>query len=423
MHTPVPEYLDDLLDDLRDNEKGAVADYIPALAAADPETFGVAVTTVDGRTYTAGADDHEFSIQSISKPFVYAAALADRGFDAVLAKVGVEPSGEAFNELSLEEGSHRPKNPMINAGAITAHHLLVGAGASRQERVERILRFFSELAGRQLSIDQEIFDSEMNTADRNLAIAHMLRSYGVLNDEPHDVVAGYTAQCAINVTVRDLALMGATLANTGIHPMTREKAVTEEVARQTLSVMAAAGMYDAAGSWLTEVGIPAKSGVAGGMLGALPGQVGIGALSPKLDKYGNSVRGVQVCQRLSDDMGLHLMEAEAYGATAVRAIHSNDEKTTIELQGVIQFTGAETLLHHLHKAQLSSDSVVFDLSRVHRVSDVGRRMTLEAMRRLKLAGHTIELEDPENALPDPDMGDGTYPQKALTEPTVSGGTE
>lgn len=409
MRTPVPEYLQDLLDDLRDKDEGAVADYIPALATADPEVFGVAATTVEGRTYSAGADDQGFSIQSISKPFAYAAALGDRGFDVVLEKIGVEPSGEAFNELSLEEGSHRPRNPMINAGAITAHHLLVGAGASRRDRVDRLLQFFSVLAGRKLRIDQEVFESEMDTADRNLAIAHMLRNYGVLDDDPHDVVTGYTAQCAINVTVRDLALMGATLANTGVHPITGERAVTEKVARQTLSLMAAAGMYDAAGSWLTEVGIPAKSGVSGGMLGALPGQVGIGVLSPRLDKYGNSVRGVQVCQRLSDDMGLHLLEAEAYGSTSVRSIHSRDKKTTIELQGVIQFTGAETLLHYLHEAPLSTDSVIFDLSRVHRLSDVGRRMTLEAMRRLKLDGHTIELVDPDSVLPDPDMGDGTYP--------------
>ncbi len=409
MRTPVPEYLEDLLEDLRGNDSGAVADYIPALAAADPGVFGLALTTIGGRTYAAGDDEHEFSIQSISKPFAYAAALADRGFDTVLDHVDVEPSGEAFNELSLEEGSHRPRNAMINAGAITAHHLLLGPDASREARVERVLEFLSDLAGRQLRIDESVFESEMETADRNLAIAHMLRNYGVLDGDPHEVVAGYTAQCSILVTVRDLAVMGATLGNGGVQPVTQQRIMAPAIARQTLSVMAAAGMYDAAGSWFADVGIPAKSGVAGGMLGALPGQVGIGVVSPRLDSHGNSVRGVQVCRRLSDVMGLHLMQADAYRSTVLRSIHGGDDRTVVELQGVIQFTGAETVLHELEYTQISTKSVVFDLSRVHEFNEVGRRMLLEAMRRLALDGRAVVLIDPENTLPDPDLGDGRRP--------------
>lgn len=419
MRTPIPEYLHALLDDLRDQDGGANADYISALAEADPDHFGVAIGTIGGRTYSAGARDQEFSIQSISKPFAYAAALEDRGFDEVLAKVGVEPSGEAFNELSLEKGTHRPKNPMINAGAITIHQLLVGPDASGPERVDRIVRFLSELAGRQLSIDDHVFASEMRSADRNLAIAHMLRSYGVLEGDPHDVVAGYIAQCAVNVTVEDLARMGAALAAAGIHPVSERRFIHADVARQTLSVMAAAGMYDAAGSWLTDVGIPAKSGVAGGVLGALPGQVGIGVFSPRLDKYGSSVRGIKVCQRLSKDMGMHLLEAAAYSSTALRAVHEDAATTTIELQGVIQFTGAEDVLFRLHHTPPSTNSVLFDFSRVHRLTDVGRRMILEAMRRLRLDGHVILFHDPEQTLPNPDMGDGTYPKRfadSMTDP-------
>lgn len=403
MRTPIPDYLTEILESLSGDDEGAVADYIPALESADPDRFAIALTTVEGRTYAAGDSDAEFSIQSMSKPFAYAAALTDRGAELVAGKVGVEPSGEAFNELSLETGTFRPKNPMINAGAITAHHLLVGAGASRRERVDRVLRFFSALAGRRVAIDEETFESEMATAHRNLAIAHMLVNYGIIDDDPHEVVAGYTAQCSINVTVRDIAMMSGTLAAGGVHPVTGEPIMGRAVARQTLSVMAAAGMYDAAGSWLTEVGIPAKSGVAGGLLGALPGQVGIGSLSPRLDEHGNSVRGVRLFRRLSTDMGLHLMETEPIGSRALRGTRVENGTSHVDLQGTLDFSGAETVLNHLD-ASTPTPTIVFDLSRVDRFTDVGRRMVLEGMRRLTLDGSTISLIDPEGKLPEPDMG-------------------
>ncbi|OZE82933.1 glutaminase A [Rhodococcus sp. 15-649-1-2] len=406
MKSPVPDYLREVLDSLSSNTDGEVADYIPDLAHANPDVFGIAVTTVDGRTHSVGDDETEFSIQSISKPFAYAAALTDRGFDAVLDTVGVEPSGEAFNELSLEGDTRRPKNPMINAGAIATHSLL---GSSVEERTSRALSFFSTLAGRQLSVDESVCRSELDTADRNLAIAHMLRNYGILPDEAHAVVEGYTTQCSINVTVRDLSLMGATLASGGVHPTSGEQVVSRAVARQTLSVMAGAGMYDAAGHWLTSVGIPAKSGVAGGLLGSLPGQVGIGVLSPRLDSHGNSVRGVQVFERLSNDMGMHLMDVEPYGSSVLRSIREEDGESTVELQGVVQFGGAEMLLDAL-SLDTSSGTIVFDVSRVNRFSDVGRRMTLEGMRRIALDGRDVALIDPDGVLPDPNLGDGTYPR-------------
>lgn len=409
MRTPIPDYLEEILEALRSEDNGAVADYIPALAAADPDRFAVAVTTVEGRTYTAGDSDVEFSIQSMSKPFAYAAAIADRGVDVVDAHVGVEPSGAAFNMLSLEEGTYRPKNPMINAGALTAHSLLVGAGASRDERVERALEFFSALAGRQLSIDEEVYRSELETADRNLAIAHMLRSYGILDDDPHKIVDGYTAQCSILVTVGDIATMSATLAAGGTHPITGERVIAPGAARQTLSAMAAAGMYDSAGTWFTEVGIPAKSGVAGGLLGALPGQIGIGSLSPRLDEHGNSVRGIKLFRRMSKDMGFHLMETEPTGTRAVRDVRTDGEATIVDLQGAINFSSAESILHSLEQDAPSTGTVVIDVSRVDGFTDVGRRMVLEGMRRLSLDGLTVGLADPEGKLPDPDLGDGTYP--------------
>lgn len=405
MRSPVPDYLREVLDSLADNTNGEVADYIPDLAQANPDVFGIAVTTVDGRTHSVGDDEVEFSIQSISKPFAYAAALTDRGFDAVAAIVGVEPSGEAFNELSLEGGTRRPKNPMINAGAIATHSLL---GASVDERVSRALSFFSTLAGRQLSVDESVCRSELDTADRNLAIAHMLRNYEILSDTAHAVVEGYTTQCSINVTVRDLAVMGATLAAGGVRPGTEERIVSRAVARQVLSVMAGAGMYDAAGHWLTTVGIPAKSGVAGGLLGALPGQVGIGVMSPRLDKHGNSVRGVKVFERLSDDMGMHLMAAEPYGSSALRSMSDTSGELRVELQGAVRFSGAESILDALSH-DTGTGTVVFDASRVDRFSDVGRRMLLEGMRRIKLDGRDVVLVDPDGVLPDPDLGDGTFP--------------
>ena len=237
MRTPVPEYLSELLDAVREKDGGAVADYIPELAKADPGLFGVALTTVDGRTYSAGDDEHEFSIQSISKPFAYAAALTDRGVEEIMSKVSVEPSGEAFNELSLERGTNRPKNPMINAGAMAVHSLLMNPEASLEERAAHTVEFFSRLAGRELQMDEEVFRSELETTDRNMALAHMLRNYGMFEEHAHNVVAGYVAQCAIRVTVRDLAIMGATLANGGVQPSTGERVCSPEVARQVLAVM------------------------------------------------------------------------------------------------------------------------------------------------------------------------------------------
>lgn len=200
MKSPVTDYLEDLLTSTRDENSGELAAYIPELAKADPNKFAIALTTVDGRSYAVGDVDHEFSLQSISKPFAYALALADRGLSHVISKVGVEPSGEAFNELSVEEGTQRPDNPMINVGAIAIHSMLVSDSAGQQERIDHLLDFLSRLAGRQLHIDQSVFESEKETAQRNLAMAHMLKSFGLFEAEAHEVVEGYIAQCAIKGT-------------------------------------------------------------------------------------------------------------------------------------------------------------------------------------------------------------------------------
>ena len=198
---------------------GELAGYIPELAGANPERLGAVFATVDGEVYGAGDADVEFTIQSISKPFAYALALADRGFSAVLAKVGVEPSGEAFNEISLENETGRPRNPMINAGAITTHSLLGSEHLLPAERVDRVVRGLSAFAGRRLEVDETVCVSEMENAHRNLASAHMLRSHNILTGDPRDVVEGYIRQCSVLVTARDLAVMAATLANQGVNPV------------------------------------------------------------------------------------------------------------------------------------------------------------------------------------------------------------
>ena len=406
MRSPIPDYLDEVLDSLRDDTDGEAADYIPELAAADPDLFGLAVTTTSGRTYAAGDADHEFTIQSISKAFAYAAALIDRGLDRVLASVDVEPSGEAFNQFSIDGKSNRPKNPMINAGALTTYSLLVSDTASEEERVERIRSFCSALAGRELSIDEKVFASEMETAHRNLALGHMLRAHGIISGEVHPIVEGYTRQCSILVTVRDLSMMAATLANGGVQPVTGERLLDPAIARQVMAVMAGSGMYDDAGQWLTRVGIPAKSGVAGGMVGVLPDQVGIGALSPRLDRHGNSVRGRRAFEHLSESMGMHLFAADRGCPDTVR-LHEEDGAVCFDLQGTVRFTTAAELLDRMAEVAEDGSRVRLDLARVESFTDVGRRMTLEGLRRLDLEGHHVVLHDPSHVLPHPDLGDGT----------------
>jgi len=396
MKAPISDYLAELLEACGVDD-GAVADYIPELAQADPDRFALAIATLDGQVYSAGDADHEFTIQSISKPFTYALAIADQGIDGVLERIDVEPSGDAFNEISLEESTGRPRNPMINAGAIAAHALV--AGDDEPVRTERILDLYSRLAGRPLSIDEAVFGSELETADRNMAIAYMLKTVGTLDDDADDVVRGYTRQCAVSVTVEDLARMAAVLAANG-RTADGTRVLEPAVTRQVLSVMATCGMYDAAGDWLTTVGIPAKSGVAGGLIGVLPGQVGIAAFSPRLDKHGNSSRGVRTFERLSRDMGLHLMEAPEAGRSSVR---QPSAESVYEVAGDLRFVEAERVLRALESEAEGDGVVVLDLHRAHRVSDVARRMLLEGVRRLRLDGHEIRLVDPDGLLPDPEV--------------------
>ena len=290
MKTPIKDYLSEIVESVRPDESGEVADYIPTLAEANPDRLALAMTTVSGRTYTAGDTDAEFTIQSMSKPFAYAAAITEHGKDKIDSIVGTEPSGEAFNELSLEQGTHRPKNPMINVGALAVNQFVCEPGANWKARTNHMLDLLSMLAGRKLRVDHEAYESEMDTAHRNMSIAHMLAAYGFIETTPHDAVRGYTAQCSVLVNTRDVAMMTAVLANGGVNPVTNQTVLGRSVVRRVLSVMAIAGMYDEAGEWFTEVGIPAKSGVAGGLLGALPGQAGLAAFSPRARARSTSLR-------------------------------------------------------------------------------------------------------------------------------------
>lgn len=402
MHSPIPSYLDEVLQSVAADRTGVLANYIPELAEVDPERLGASIAMVDGELYASGDTDSLFTIQSISKPFVYALALADRGFEKVLDKVGVEPSGEPFNEISLEDSSGRPLNPMINAGAITTHSLVGTETMNPAERMERVISGLSAFAGRSLDVDGAVYSSEIEHAHRNLAIAHMLRSHDILTENPTGVVEGYTRQCSLLVTVQDLAMMAATLANYGIQPVTGEQVVPKTVVRQVLSVMFTCGMYNAAGDWATQVGIPAKSGVGGGIIGAVPGQLGLATFSPRLDVHGNSVRGVSLFERFSSDMGMHVMNIPTVARSAIRANYriGSGEKITqvIQLQGRIRFAGAERVIREIVDTHYTGTRIALDISRVYSVDEVAQHMLLEIMRRMRHEGYTVYLIDQDDTI-------------------------
>lgn len=402
MHSPIPSYLDEVLQSVAADRTGVLANYIPELAEVDPERLGASIAMVDGELYASGDTDSLFTIQSISKPFVYALALADRGFERVLDKVGVEPSGEPFNEISLEDSSGRPLNPMINAGAITTHSLVGTETMNPAERMERVISGLSAFAGRSLDVDEAVYSSEIEHAHRNLAIAHMLRSHDILTENPTGVVEGYTRQCSLLVTVQDLAMMAATLANYGVQPVTGEQVVPKTVVRQVLSVMFTCGMYNAAGDWATQVGIPAKSGVGGGIIGAVPGQLGLATFSPRLDVHGNSVRGVSLFERFSSDMGMHVMNIPTVARSAIRANYriGSGEKITqvIQLQGRIRFAGAERVIREIVDTHYTGTRIALDISRVYSVDEVAQHMLLEIMRRMRHEGYTVYLIDQDDTI-------------------------
>jgi glutaminase len=290
--------------------------YKPELAAAERERFSICMVRTDGEVLQVGDHDRPFALQSISKVFVYGLALADHGRDYVLKHVGVEPSGDAFNSIDFDERNNRPYNPMVNAGALVTTDLVRGKDPA--EKFERILDSLRTYAGNEsLAIDEETFEAEMRTADRNRATAYLMRSNGMISGDVESILALYLRQCSVQVTCRDLAVMAATLANGGANPLTGERALPLRHVREVLSVMHTCGMYDAAGQWAFDVGVPAKSGVSGGIMALVPGKGGLGVYSPGLDAYGNSVRGIGVCREISERLGVHVFATEAEDALLV----------------------------------------------------------------------------------------------------------
>jgi len=287
--------------------------YEPELAAEERDRFSICIVRTDGEVLQVGDHDQPFALQSISKVFVYGLALADHRRDHVLKHVGVEPSGDAFNSIVFDERNNRPYNPMVNAGALVTTDLVRGKDSA--EKFERILDTLRSYAGNErLEVAEQIFEAEMRTADRNRATAYLMRSNGMISGDVEGILALYLRQCSVQVTCQDLAVMAATLANGGVNPLTGERALPLRHVREVLSVMHTCGMYDAAGQWAFDIGVPAKSGVSGGILVVVPGKEGIGVFSPGLDSYGNSVRGIRVCQEISERLGLHVFATEAEDA-------------------------------------------------------------------------------------------------------------
>lgn len=302
--SPFRTYLTELHSKYQSLNDGAIADYIPELTTANPAWFGICIVTADGQVFEVGDCDQLFTIQSVSKAFVFGLALEEHGREYVNSKVSVEPTGEAFNSIVLDEATNRPYNPMVNAGAIATTDLIQGYTCT--ERLKKLLDMFKRYTGRDHDINVPIFLSEKATGFRNQAMAYLMRNFGMVSDSIDQTLDLYFQQCSMMVNARDLAMLSATLANGGKNPVTQEQALDEHYVQDVISVMLSCGMYDGSGEWAYRVGIPAKSGVGGGITAVVPGQLGIGTFSPLLDAKGNSLRGIKVCEDLSRDFGLHL---------------------------------------------------------------------------------------------------------------------
>jgi glutaminase len=407
--TSFHQHLEGLLERFTPLDDGSVADYIPELAKVDPDQFGIAIVTTDGHVYQAGDTRQTFSIQSISKAFTYGIALEDQGEASVASRINVEPSGEAFNSISLEPVSGRPLNPMINAGAIVATSLV--NGDSGDDKLHRIQDKFARYAGRQLHVDQAIYLSEKTTGHRNRAIAHLLRNYNILSDDPEEPLDAYFRQCSIMVNARDLAVMGATLANDGVNPITGVRALESDKVPSVLSVMATCGMYDYSGNWIYKVGMPAKSGVGGGIVAVLPGQLAVAVFSPRLDSKGNSVRGIAVCEALSSEFGLHMLHVTrlttasviraSYTGAMVRSNLNRDAASNayleqageqiqvLELTGDLMFVSAEILASSIIERMDPSNYVILDLARVTSIDMSASTLLAELMETLISEGKVV----------------------------------
>jgi glutaminase len=406
--SPVLDFLTQIHREFAGVTDGNVATYIPELAKADPKWFGICLVTSTGHIYEVGDSRQPFTIQSISKPFVYGLALEDNGRQHVLSKIGMEPTGDAFNSISLEPGTGRPRNPMINAGAIATASLI--AGKNGKAKLRRLMEMFALYTGRELSLDEPVYRSESETGHRNRAIGHMLRNFGILTEDPHPVTELYFQQCSVSVTSRDLGIMAATLANQGVNPVTGKQALRGEYVESVLSVMGSCGMYDYAGEWIYKIGMPAKSGVAGGIIAVLPGQLGIGVFSPPLDSHGNSVRGIRVCDALSRQCDLHMLNRPSVGSSALRLkftgadlnsnrIRSQQEGgvlrrlgagiTVYQLQGNLTFASSETVVRDVVEGVESIKHLILDFKRVLTINESACRLLHDVLQKLSGLGKSV----------------------------------
>ena len=289
----------------RSGTEGENSQVYPALARVPSGLFGVCVVGASGNVYPAGDADYEFTIMSVSKPFVFALVCQAVGVETVRQKVGVNATGRAFNSLeAIERGPGGRTNPMVNSGAIATTSLVPGDGF--EEKWKSIHGGLSKFAGRTLPLNDEVYVSATETNFRNQSIARMLQSFGRIDLEPTLAVDLYTKQCSLNVTATDLAVMGATLADGGVNPITKERVVDASVCHYVLAVMATAGLYEASGDWLFDVGLPGKSGIGGGIVTVSPGKGGLGTFAPPLDAAGNSVKGQLAAKFLSRELGMDL---------------------------------------------------------------------------------------------------------------------
>jgi glutaminase len=397
---PLQRFLAACHSDFRTDEGGAVASYIPELGKADPAHFGISLATLDGHVYEIGDSRVPFTIQSMSKPFVFALALDTLGAARVESAIGVEPSGDPFNSIRLNAENH-PFNPMVNAGAIACTGLM--RETKSEDAFETIHAALGRFAGRNLDVDDAVFSSERATGDRNRAIGYLLRNSEVITVDVGAVLDVYFRQCAVLVTARDCAIMAATLANRGVNPVTGEQVVSAYAVSRTLSVMTSSGMYDYAGEWIYRIGIPAKSGVGGGILASLPARLGLGSYSPRLDRHGNSVRGIRVCQALSSHYDLHMLNRSDDARNAIiadydigsspsrrsrRAQERNilaqhpDAVRVLELVGTLSFSNADYVSRELARSPIRPQFVILDLRRVTAMTPAGVRLLVELFHEL-----------------------------------------
>lgn len=404
LEPPLQQFLAQCHREIAANRSGKVADYIPELSKANAEHFGISIATIDGHLYETGDSLVPFTIQSISKPFVFALALELLGTEAVEKSIGVEPSGEAFNSIRLT-ADNRPFNPMVNAGAIACSGLIYGH--RQADAFDTIRTMLGRFAGRDLAVDEAVFASEQRTGDRNRAIGWLLRNYAVITDNVDETLDVYFRQCAILVTARDLAIMAATLANRGVNPVTGEQVLRPGTVAQTLSVMTSSGMYDYAGEWIFRVGIPAKSGVGGGIAAAIPSQIGIGTYAPRLDPHGNSVRGLKVCETLSSEFDMHTLNRSADVRSCIIADYDLSKTSSrrnrraseqeildrfpvdvriLEFVGALSFAHMDYVARHLTSLGAPAPLLILDFRRVSNITAAGARVLGEHLAALAQSG-------------------------------------